>query len=286
MKIYLASRYSRREELVKYRTELQNLGLDVQARWLDGKHQLANDGTPIGDKGEKLVEGVDDGSTNVQNAQLRSKFAQDDWEDVSSADLVINFTEAPRSSANRGGRHVEFGIALARNARVIVVGHRENIFHWLPCVEFVQTFDEAKQKRRLEIMARDNFVCRQCANDEETLNVHHRWYIGGRKVWEYPDVALITLCEGCHSDATKGAPVFLFEDGVEFLETTIPYNDTINALYRFCEKYSVKKDAVMEAFVLGMQFGAIDKETVVTWRENAKQQHADHNSIIELKGTK
>ena len=71
------------------------------------------------------------------------EYLQDDWEDVSTADVVISFTEPPRSTANRGGRHVEFGIALARNARVIVVGYRENIFHWLPQVEFVKTWDNA-----------------------------------------------------------------------------------------------------------------------------------------------
>lgn len=143
MKIYLAARYSRREELCGYRQQLRDIGHDVQARWLDGKHQLSDAGTPIGDNGEALVEGVDDGSTQVQNAALRSKFALDDWLDVTVADLVISFTEPPRSSASRGGRHVEFGVALQKGARVIVVGYRENIFHWLPNVEFCTTWPEA-----------------------------------------------------------------------------------------------------------------------------------------------
>lgn len=122
------------------------MGHQVQARWLDGKHQISDKGVPIGDHGEALVEGVDDGLTQVRNAQLRSHFASDDWQDVTSAELVINFTEPPRSSANRGGRHVEYGIALALGKRVIVVGHRENIFHWLPQVEFVETWEAAKAK--------------------------------------------------------------------------------------------------------------------------------------------
>ena len=28
------------------------------------------------------------------------------------------------------------------NCRLIVVGHRENIFHWLPDVEFYETWDQ------------------------------------------------------------------------------------------------------------------------------------------------
>lgn len=149
MKIYLAARYSRREELAGYRTELEALGHTVQARWLNGEHQLANDGTPIGESGEALVEGalrsgehLSEREQTERAAKLRTQFALDDWEDVNAAELVISFTEPPRSKANRGGRHVEYGIALANKARVIVVGHRENIFHWLPVVEFCPTWQD------------------------------------------------------------------------------------------------------------------------------------------------
>src|SRR5690348_13792693 len=108
MKIYLASRYSRRLELCEYRSQLQALGHVIPARWLNGGHQLDNGGNPISEDGEALVEIGRD----FQAAELRQKFARDDWEDVTSAELVISFTEAPRSGHSRGGRHVEFGIAL------------------------------------------------------------------------------------------------------------------------------------------------------------------------------
>ncbi len=151
MRIYLASRYSRREELCEYRKQLEAMGHDVQARWLNGEHQLDNAGTPIGENGAALVEGqlrsgeqLSENERTERAAALRTKFAQDDWEDCMAAELQINFTEAPRSSANRGGRHVECGIALAQCIRVIIVGHRENIFHWLPQVEFVETWEQAK----------------------------------------------------------------------------------------------------------------------------------------------
>jgi len=139
MRIYLAAAYNRREELCEYRRQLQDLGHNVQARWLDGQHQLDRNGTPIGDHGEKLVE---DGN-GFKNAALRAKFAKDDWDDVTGADIVINFTEPPGSTAARGGRHVECGIALALGTRVIVVGYRENLFHWLPQVEFAKSWEQA-----------------------------------------------------------------------------------------------------------------------------------------------
>jgi hypothetical protein len=151
MRIYLAARYSRREELCGYRKELEAMGHEVRARWLDGQHQISDAGVPIGDSGEALVESDDvDGS---RAAELRARFAQHDWEDVIGADLVISFTEPPRTSGSRGGRHVEFGIALARGARVIVVGYRENLFHWLPCVCFAHTWGDLRS-----LMAQEAFV--------------------------------------------------------------------------------------------------------------------------------
>ena len=58
------------------------------------------------------------------------------------------------------------------------------------------------QKKRLEILSRDNFMCQLCGSKTETLHVHHRAYIKGRKPWEYADVFLITLCEYCHAMQT------------------------------------------------------------------------------------
>ena len=124
------------------------MGHDVQARWLDGKHQLSDVGTPIGDQGEKLVEDDGDSSTEIRNAALRAKFAADDFEDVLRADVQINFTETPRSGHSRGGSHVELGLAMADGQTVIVVGHRENIFHWLPCIDFHSTWESAKESLR------------------------------------------------------------------------------------------------------------------------------------------
>jgi hypothetical protein len=143
VRTYLAARYSRREELCRYREQLRSIGYNVQARWLDGGHQLSTDGTPIGDRGEKLVEGAHgDLLTEIRAASLRMKFATDDFDDVLAAKLVISFTEPPRSNHSRGGRHVEFGIALANRARVCIVGHRENIFHWLPGVVFYPRWED------------------------------------------------------------------------------------------------------------------------------------------------
>lgn len=60
--------------------------------------------------------------------------------------------------------------------------------------------DPRWQRKRLEIMARDEFACRFCFDEEETLNVHHCYYGKGRDPWDYDDEHLITVCRTCHED--------------------------------------------------------------------------------------
>ena len=67
--------------------------------------------------------------------------AQRDLEDILEAEVLILLAEL-RSGANRGGRHVEFGFALARSKRVMVVGSRQNLFHYLPNVETFPTWKQ------------------------------------------------------------------------------------------------------------------------------------------------
>lgn len=131
MNIYLAARYSRRLELCGYRSQLEDRGHVVPARWLNGAHQLAGDGGPLTEAGERRFEAGDPAADH-----LRDKFATDDYEDVLAADHLIAFTEPPRSGgeASRGGRHVELGIAIGARIPVTIVGPRENLFCWLPQV--------------------------------------------------------------------------------------------------------------------------------------------------------
>lgn len=63
--------------------------------------------------------------------------------------------------------------------------------------------DPRWQKLRLEIMQRDQWNCRLCYDSKSTLNVHHRYYLLGNDPWEYPQDALVTLCERCHKQETE-----------------------------------------------------------------------------------
>src|ERR1043166_5237804 len=63
--------------------------------------------------------------------------------------------------------------------------------------------DPRWQKKRLEILNRDNFACRFCAETTRTLHVHYREYVFGRKPWEYDNASLETLCDLCHEAYTQ-----------------------------------------------------------------------------------
>src|SRR6266576_1606054 len=63
--------------------------------------------------------------------------------------------------------------------------------------------DPRWQKRRLEILHRDNFECRKCESKTTTLHVHHKSYEKGTQPWEYEDQDLITLCKDCHDEVTN-----------------------------------------------------------------------------------
>lgn len=69
---------------------------------------------------------------------------------------------------------------------------------------FAQYKDPRWQKKRLQVMERDGFMCRSCQDTGTTLNVHHAVpYRKDTKPWEYEDDELITLCEDCHKKISE-----------------------------------------------------------------------------------
>lgn len=127
MRIYLAARYSRNPEMRHYRDQLHGLGHRVTSSWID-LH------------GGELEESFTPDRLSAEPV-FCSRFAQTDVLDLMAADCVISFTG--NGGGGKGGRHVEFGLAVAAGKRILVVGPRENVFHCLPQVECFKTWDEA-----------------------------------------------------------------------------------------------------------------------------------------------
>lgn len=69
--------------------------------------------------------------------------------------------------------------------------------------------DPRWQRKRLEILNRDEWACQCCLGEDVTLHVHHNKYEGDFP-WECPDQYLITLCENCHKAEEDYKSVDLF----------------------------------------------------------------------------
>lgn len=120
MEIYLAARYGRRMDMLEFANVLRYMGHTVTSRWINGDHQASDADLACG--------GV--------SPDDATRFAVEDMEDLMAASCCICFSETPRGTTSRGGRHVEFGIAIGRGLRCIVIGPRENVFHALPGIEW------------------------------------------------------------------------------------------------------------------------------------------------------
>lgn len=122
MKVYLAARYSRNADMREVAAHLRARGEEVTSRWINGSHEL----------GEHPTD------------EARERLALEDLEDLQAADVVLAFSEEPRTMSNsRGGRHVEFGLAIGLGKPVFVVGPKENVFHYLPAVRHFRNTVEA-----------------------------------------------------------------------------------------------------------------------------------------------
>ena len=118
--VYLAARYSRHAEMRGVRDVLAPLGYKVTSRWID-QH------------GGDLLESIVAEKLNADPGAC-DHYAFADVDDLMAADIVISFTSA--DGGGKGGRHVEFGMAVALGKRLVIVGPRENVFHTLPEIEW------------------------------------------------------------------------------------------------------------------------------------------------------
>jgi hypothetical protein len=60
--------------------------------------------------------------------------------------------------------------------------------------------DPRWQKKRLQVLERDNWTCKMCSDKETELHVDHTSYSG--EPWEALDDQLQTLCKHCHKMMT------------------------------------------------------------------------------------
>lgn len=123
MKIYLAAQYSRKDEMREYAEDLELYGHEVVSSWIWEPH-------PANMTLDRLTDGQ------------ACSIAMKDVVEVCQSDMMIFFAIGPATATARGGRHVEFGVAIARNKPIWVVGPKENIFHYLPNVRHFDSWND------------------------------------------------------------------------------------------------------------------------------------------------
>lgn len=129
MKLYLAGPYRCKDEINVRAAELRTLGFTITSRWLEETH-----------------------APNVQLHEVteedKKTYALHDVQDIRTADVLVFFTD-PTKTIVRGGRHVEFGIAIERLMPIVVIGEHENVFHYLPSIKHVENWEQAKNMLEL-----------------------------------------------------------------------------------------------------------------------------------------
>lgn len=117
----------------------------------------------------------------------------------------------------------------------------------LPKMKYSEKLKDPRwQRKRLEVMQRDNFSCQYCGDDKTSLHVHHKSYSGNP--WDAESEQLITVCKDCHSILeeykkesfnvlkiirAKFGPhdsfyiLFTREDGMRFLEIRLECNSVM-----------------------------------------------------------
>lgn len=125
MKIYIAARFSRRPEANRLAQVLKSYGYTITSRWVKP------------DQTDLPETGISEQATDSD----RRRFAMEDYEDVKACDWCISLMEEPRNNS-RGGRHIEFGIALALGKKLTIIGPRETVFHHLDQVGHFDSIEE------------------------------------------------------------------------------------------------------------------------------------------------
>lgn len=119
MKIYIAAPYPMREQAAAWGRTLQADGHIITAEWL----------------------WVDE---DVKTPEAQRSYAIKDLAHVDAADAVLLMTGYRGERAYTGGRHVEYGYALAKGKALVVCGGLESVFHHLDGVVNAPTFDAAR----------------------------------------------------------------------------------------------------------------------------------------------
>lgn len=102
IRVYIAAPYQTLDTTKALAETLQAAGIEVTSRWLF-----------------------------EDSAEMTDEWARKDLDDVRRADMLLALNLPGWENSGTGGRHVEFGYALALHKPVLLIGKRTHIFHYL-----------------------------------------------------------------------------------------------------------------------------------------------------------
>jgi hypothetical protein len=107
-RVYIAAPWELQQDAKAFGAALEQAGVTVTASWL-----------------------------GAESEQLTDEWAWNCLRDIVTCDVLLAWNPEEWARIGTGGRHVEFGYALALFKTVIVVGARTNIFHHLQQIDHV-----------------------------------------------------------------------------------------------------------------------------------------------------
>ena len=128
--VYVAADYAKKHLARQVAERLEELGIGSTARWYSSQPAYKDNG--LG------------GELEGEDAVAAARVAQEDMDDIQSANLFVQLTTG---ELHRGGRTTELGYAIALKQSwperlVVCVGPREHAFHYHPLVAHVETVDQ------------------------------------------------------------------------------------------------------------------------------------------------
>lgn len=128
---YICARFGRQEEAREIAEILMDEGHTITSTWIYQEEAEMYEQSPDRDR-------------------VLNEAAHTDLYEVLEADAILYLSEEPTNEWGRGGRHVEFGIAIGTQKQLFVLGDKENLFHYLDGILFVATVTDLIEYLREE----------------------------------------------------------------------------------------------------------------------------------------
>jgi hypothetical protein len=131
--------------------------------------------------------------------------------------------------------------------------------------------DPRWQKKRLEILERDNFTCQYCFDNTSMLSVHHLFY-NNKDPWESESCDLVTLCQKCH-ETEKDRPKY----EKKLLDILKRKNYTISEIESLCEMFSSISSITPDIEVNSIKYAINNLDIVNNYFKHLKGKTNEEN---------